>query len=358
MKDELAQELLARVMEWTPAQLAEYGPQLQVLARLKYDDYEGFRPGEKFLESLSRWLSQFEVDERRTAVRFILRDLTFISRAELEHAIGLVYPDFIRPMLREHVAAELGIPGHLLKRIVDSTHFEGRQRRMIVLGLADGARLDRLRRACPRLSHEQFSLVPDMSDPLISDMRNQLEKALAKRSLPGPAVFQHVLLVDDFSGSGFTLIREENSAWEGKLIKAQAHIQRMQALSALETPAQVSLLLYVANGAALTRVRDQMDRAGLSAWTIDAVQKLPDNCKVTDASIRALCEHYYDPSLDDEHKGSAVFGFREVALPLVLSHNTPNDSIALLWGDTADLEIGLKRHALFPRYERHHVARP
>jgi hypothetical protein len=359
MKDDLAEDVLARIMEWSPQQLVEYGPQLQVLASLKYDDYEGFRPGEKFLESLARWLHQFAtIEERRIAMTFVLNELVFISRAELEHAIELVYPDFIRPRLREFVATDLAIAPHLVSQITSSVEFQARQRRMMILGLADGARLDRLRRACPLLSHEQFSVIPDMSDELIRAMVDRLSTALAKRELPGLALFQHVLLVDDFTGSGYTLIRQKDDQWAGKLIHAKDRIDHMQSIGALADPAHISVLLYIGNGAAMQYVREHMNRAGLSNWSLEAVQRIPDECKVTDPDIRALGERYYDPILDDEYKGRAVFGFREMALPLVLSHNTPNDSIALLWGDTSQRDDSRHIHALFPRYERHHVDRP
>ena len=79
MKDELAERLLSKVMNWSAEQLRDHGGALQDLARYKYDEYEGFRLGEKFLESLARWLHQFEPEERRIAVNFVLKRLVFIG---------------------------------------------------------------------------------------------------------------------------------------------------------------------------------------------------------------------------------------------------------------------------------------
>jgi hypothetical protein len=357
LRDELAEEVLAGVMSWEPAQLAEHGSKLQLLARLKYDDYEGFRPGEKFLENLARWLSQFEPEERRLAIRFVLEELIFISRAEMEHAIELVYPDFLRPFLRETVAAELGVTPYKLTAVVGSKQFAAHQRKVLILGLADGARLDRLRRACPELSHEQFCLIPDASDDLIRNMAEKLSGALSQRDLPGPSQFQHVLLVDDFTGTGFTLIRRGSQGLDGKLARAKLSLDKFQDLGALATPATVNVLVYVGSEQAEVHVKDHLREAGLE-WHFDAVQRIPKSCRVTNATLRALCKRYYDPVLDDVHKGSPIYGYHDAALPLVLSHNTPNDSIAIIWADTSERDGSLQRCALFPRYERHHVDRP
>ena len=45
-------------------------------------------------------------------------------------------------------------------------------------------------------------------------------------------------------------------------------------------------------------------------------------------------------------------GFSAACLPVVLSHNTPNNSVALLWGPSN----GLKGRGLFPRVSRHRGA--
>jgi hypothetical protein len=74
--------------------------------------------------------------------------------------------------------------------------------------------------------------------------------------------------------------------------------------------------------------------------------------------MEALANAYGDPTLRDAHKGDATLGFRDSRLPLVLSHNTPNNSIALLWADTSERPGSKHRYALFTRYERHSADRP
>ena len=51
-------------------------------------------------------------------------------------------------------------------------------------------------------------------------------------------------------------------------------------------------------------------------------------------------------------------GFGGFALPVVLHHNTPNNSVGQLWADTSERNDGANRRALFPRRERHNPERP
>jgi hypothetical protein len=358
MKDELAARLLARVMEWDDPQFREHGDAFQRLARHKYDEYEGFSPGEKFLESLASWLWQLDnLEERRYAASFVRERLIFISRAELDHVIELVYPDVIRPLLRARAGADLRIPTYQVRRITESSEFRALQRKTVILGLADGARLDRLRRASPDLSHEQFSLVPDLQDDVIAEMQQKLDGALHQLDLEGPSVFRHAILVDDFSGTGFTLIRREHGEWKGKLPDAHRNVDRLKVSGALAADASVTIILYVASELAEQNVRQRLVESGFG-WELRVVQRIPNSSRVPEGPFADLCKKYYDPILNDIHKGSAPLGFQEAALPLILSHNTPNDSLCLLWGDTTQREGSLRRHALFPRYERHHVERP
>ena len=62
---------------------------------------------------------------------------------------------------------------------------------------------------------------------------------------------------------------------------------------------------------------------------------------------------YYDPKAFDKHIAvggttSAQLGFAACALPVVLSHNTPNNSVYILWGPET-----FKFFGLFPRVSRH-----
>mgnify|MGYP001227086447 CR=1 FL=1 len=359
MKDELAERVLANVMAWNAAQVAEVGGALQQLAGLKYDEYEGYRPGVKFLESLAAWLWQMEPPERELAVEFVLKHLVFISRAELEHLIETVYPDVIRPLLVERAASLLGAAPHRVKAVTESPEFRELQRKTLILGLADGARLDRLRRASPELSHEQFWLVPELGEQVGRSMADQLQKALTAMNVPGPALFLNILLVDDFTGSGATLLRPDGPSWKGKLWKTHLQIESLK--DAIAADAQVTILLYIASEQAQQRLQERLKDAGLP-WEIRVVQRLRASLSVTDARLVDICNRYFDPILQDQHLlvggQSAALGFGGVSLPLVIHHNTPNNSIAILWADTSDRLDSARRRALFPRRERHQSDRP
>jgi hypothetical protein len=72
------------------------------------------------------------------------------------------------------------------------------------------------------------------------------------------------------------------------------------------------------------------------------------------ASIQALLdkEKYFDSRANDKHMKvggtDGRLGFADCALPVVLSHNTPNNAVYLLWGPEQ-----YKYSGLFPRVVRH-----
>lgn len=173
----------------------------------------------------------------------------------------------------------------------------------------------------------------------------------------GAPKFTDILLVDDFTGSGFTMIREEPDGFDGKLVKVKKHFDEMANRDVLEADARVTVVTYVASETAERWILDHLQR-GRMQWTFKTVQRIPDSSRVFDPAMEALCRKYYDDALRDEHKGEAILGYRESRLPLVLTHNTPNNSICLLWIDTSEMPDTKRRHALFPRYERHSASRP
>ena len=73
MKDENAQALLAKVMGWDSDATIAYVPKLQLLADFKFDQYQRFAPGKRFIESLALWLNQFADGDRQAALDFCAR---------------------------------------------------------------------------------------------------------------------------------------------------------------------------------------------------------------------------------------------------------------------------------------------
>jgi len=85
MRDLLAERLLGKVMNWTPEDVARERPILQALATLKYDEYQQFSPGMRFVESLALWLNQFTPEEKVVVYQFVKDRLIFFSSAEMNH---------------------------------------------------------------------------------------------------------------------------------------------------------------------------------------------------------------------------------------------------------------------------------
>lgn len=81
------------------------------------------------------------------------------------------------------------------------------------------------------------------------------------------------------------------------------------------------------------------------------VHLIENSYKLTNQKIVEICQKdtYYDAEkLEDRHTGSVKLGFSQCALPVVLYHNTPNNSISILWAyENATFK------GLFPRVPRH-----
>ena len=361
MKSELAEELLDKLMDWDAAAFQEKVQRLLALATYKFDEYGNFRPGVKFFESLAAWLRQFEDPaERATAIDFVLNGLIFISDAEMTHLIELVYPDHIELVLRRRVAELIRCSPYAISQIVGADAFKALRRRSLVLGASDGARLDRLRRSAPFLSHEQFLQSSEPSLDQVTDMRDKLGEALEGWGLNYPAMFEHVFLVDDFAGSGKTLLRKRHNCYEGKLARLATAIETLRKEGLLTDTVEVTIILYVATEDARQHLEETIRTCPLPAWEVRVVQVLPISARVDDRdpAFASLCDRYYDNWFTDEHKGRVPLGYNNSALPLVLSHNTPNNSVCLLWADSTAEDGSGHRRALFPRYERHHRDRP
>lgn len=213
MKKELAEALLARIMGWTDAEKAAERARLESFAAYKYDRYQQYAPGRRFIESLALWLRQFDPgDERRAAYEFVRNRLMFISEDEMNYLVGLVFPTIIRPMLLADAAREAAIAPERLKTIVASPQYKARLRRTLFLGLSDGARTDQFRRANPQdISNEQVFHAYDISsakaETMIVKLKKDLGQILGREPSAEEASFQYVVLADDFSASGTSAIR-------------------------------------------------------------------------------------------------------------------------------------------------------
>ena len=390
MKQLLAERLLMKVMGWNGARLAEELPILDRMARFKYDEYQRFAPGRKFIESLGLWLDQFESsDERETAYAFVKRRLVFASSQEMRHLVEASFPDAIRPILIRNVAAQLGIPRYRLSQVINNDGYRRMLRASLFLGLSDGAQMDVFRRTA-NLDNEQVWQAYELSNTKSDDMLKNLRKNLASNN----AFFECVFLLDDFSASGRSYIRKEDGIWKGKIVKAIRQFTRPKGEASnllSHSGCNMYIVLYVATQIALDHIRENLNEflaehtrrpvglrqkirrifgfdSGrqssflLSMPHVFAVYELPamtalDDGNPDDEAFLALVDddrYYRGRGLDEhEEKGGTSDmkrGFAGCALPLVLSHNCPNNSVYLLCAE--DQEPG-DRRGLFPRRTRH-----
>ncbi len=368
----MQKDYLASVMKWTAADVAQERPVLQAMADIKYDEYQQFSPGMRFVESLALWLNQFmSIDERRTAYSFVKNRLVFFSEAEMAHLISIAYPDHIKPILLQHAASSLNLPEIYISKIVNSPEFGILQRRCLFLGLSDGARIDVFRRSnTGYLSHEQIWQTYDISNEKAENMRkklaNDIKQIFGKSLLDTEKTFRMVFLLDDFSGSGISYLtkNQETGNFEGKISKFYTQFKKKDSgLFQLidENYLYICIVLYMATDKSrsfLEKMLSELLGGDLvRRWNIIIVQPIEEDVSLKDSSDDApffdLTESYYDSSLEDEHtrKGGKDVkqGFAGCALPLILSHNTPNNSVALLWADPDRYKI----RGLFPRVSRH-----
>ena len=367
MKDQLAEELLAKVMGWkNPEDFVQYGLPLQAIAAYKYDEYQLFFPGMRFIESLASWLNQVAtVAQRNTLLDFVRDRLVFISSAEMHHLVSIAYPDHIRPFLLSKAASEAGLPKWRRGRIATSQEFRARERRCLFLGLSDGSHTDVLRRANPHLQNEQVRQSHELSDDRIVDLKSDLCQDLAtifgRKPTPQEAVFRSVVLLDDFSASGLSYIRDKpDGSTAGKVGKFLTSLKdESKALRNLFTRdgLEVILVLYLATETAERVLSDKLAKfcaaCGYESKLL-VVQQFPESLRINAGTLPEL-DLILDSHYDSDNETSSTrlggtdlkYGFAGGGLPLILSHNTPNNSIGLLWAE------GSRMRPLFPRVTRH-----
>jgi hypothetical protein len=232
------------------------------------------------------------------------------------------------------------------------------------LGLSDGARTNELRRASDGgISNEQIWQAYELGEQKSDDMLNELKESLEKAGSPVKSPrFNLIWLLDDFSGSGNTYIRYDNAQkrFKGKLKKVydQLHSGYLVDPSHYE----VFLLLYVATRQAIDHIEYWCERftsengyKPLQMRVLCILERETALTKSTTGAVATLLnkQQYFDQRVaQDRHIAvggtDGRLGFAGCALPVVLSHNTPNNSIYLLWGPEHYTFFGL-----FPRVSRH-----
>ena len=382
MNQDLALKVLGRIMKWPDDHARDEFQWLRLMARLKYDGYHDFHAGMRFVESLVTWLQQFESSqERETAYAFVRRTLVYVGPSEMQRLVEQFYPRTVRDRLVSMVAAECGIQRYQVLADPAARAKEKRLRRQtLFMGLSDGARIDTIRRAYSGvLSNEQFVSSTQVDTEKWKDLLDNLRHDLQD---PG-ARFRLVYLIDDFTGTGTSLLRfdKEKKKWKGKLIRFLDSVgnasKQLRNGELFPDDWVLGVHHYVASSAAVEAIRKRLSEATNSLETLETVRNrvphssfgmvFPRDLPIDATPGRhdefiGLTQTYYDPKIRTKHTDVGGvehlgLGYGGCALPLVLEHNTPNNAVALLWaetegGDRGDTDAPAMR-PLFRRRQRH-----
>ena len=217
MEEKLSERLLSIELGWDIETAQNEISKIRYLAAVKYDGYRNFEPGRRFMESLFLWLRNFDTrDEKISAYQFAMNRIVYISETQMDHLVGLLYPQRIFPILCDQAVEKIGIDPYHKRKIRNSEAFKVLERKTLFLGMSDGARMDAFRRK-NSLINEQISVSHELSKEKWKRMQDDLEEWLNEHKIKSQPVFENVFLIDDFSGSGNSILRRDNGEYKGKL---------------------------------------------------------------------------------------------------------------------------------------------
>ena len=377
MNSNLANQLLASIMKWDAPILASERAALEFMGSMKYDAYDRYMPGMRFMSSLVQWLNDIKEEDRDEAYKFIKEKLVFISSMQMNYLVDLLYDSKIRPILLDMSTVETGMPSYKCSSKVVRTRFEIEKRSALVIGLSDGAHTDILRRSAG-FNNEQVltNYYPDGKK--LKDMLDELRKDQKLKEIENP-FFRRIFLIDDFTASGKSFIRfdESDGEYHGKLkriidelcikgyVEKEQKIEHLSYLLNPEQKIQIDILFCIATEKARTNIKSSLDDYLKSVnwqnkveFNIHIVQILEDKLSIDIMKDKDLVkllkkdEHFVEECVISKSykvgkNDNPWLGFDECALPVVLAHNTPNNSLPIIWQDAE------RFHGLFPRISRH-----
>lgn len=362
MNENLAKQLLKTdAMEWSDLEWTKERKFIENFSNYKYDEYQQYSPGRRFVENLYLWLKQFRtISERKTAYEYIKHNLIFISTSELDHLIKMSYRDLILGyLIKKLQSIHPKIDGDKIIQTVKSREFSILKDQCLFLGLSDGAKIDVFRRHSG-LDHEQVFSTYMIADVKTNEFLEKLNERLAKHNVKDEKKFKMVFLVDDFSASGLSFIRKKGDKFKGKIPKFFTPIKEKHYVSKLfEEKFSICVLLYVATTRAKTHIKELGNEFFADTnvdFDVKVVQEI-SNGRLSEEkhdSFFKIVSDYYDSEIEKNASfnvgdtTSPFLGFDGCGLSVVMSHNCPNNSLPLLWYDPEHY----KYRGLFPRVER------
>ena len=153
-------------------------------------------------------------------------------------------------------------------------------------------------------------------------------------------MFRSVVLLDDFSASGVSYIRKKEDGTiagkVGRFLDSLHDSSNPLSRIILRQNLEVILVLYMGTQRAETVLRENLNEScaeyGQEAHVL-VVQPFPEGHRIVagmfpdfDALIESHYDHENESTSTDLGGTDLKYGFAGGALPLVLSHNTPNNS--------------------------------
>lgn len=372
MKNEIAQAFLFSVMQNTQVKVDDSRKYFQTMAKFKYDDYQQFSPGMRFFERLALWLDQFTDEDKPRALKFIREKLIFISQSEMNLLISSAFPDLLRGFLINDISKEISKPAYCITAITNSVNYKKLVRQSLFCGMSDGAKMETFRRAnAGIITHEQIYQTYELSDTRAEKMQEELIKDLKKiigvEEIPETDnKFKRIFLLDDFSASGTSYLKysDEEKKLKGKIAALYKSIFTSDSFKKIFDidNLKVYVVIYLCTEQAKNQIEsnfNELHKSYANKPELVCMHIIPNTDKlneINDSDVIKICndDKYYDAiELEDEHTkkgGSNVkLGFGKCALPLILAHNTPNNSVPILWA----YDTSKKFKGLFPRIPRH-----
>lgn len=310
MRDFLAERLLVKILAWTPDEITNERPLLQALANFKYNDYQQFSTGIRFIESLVRWLNQFEnLSERKVAYDFLKDELIFISNEQMSYLVSITFNEVINPILISKTALDIDVSANLVHKIINSDEYKLNLRKSLFIGLSDGSRIDQLRRNSG-LDNEQVATTHQISTEKIMDMLDELELAVKTK-----CKFKTVFLLDDFTASGKSYFRSEEN--KGKIFKflmkvfgkdeeliASKEREEWDSLTD-KNELDIHIIFYLATEEAIQTIQSEIDKWKLSnnisneikVSTIQLISSAVKTKVLLNQEFIKLAEKYFDPKV-------------------------------------------------------------
>lgn len=373
MKEKQAQRLVGNLMGWEVERATAEFAWLGLMVNYKFDDYQQYGPGHRFYVHLLRWLSQFPAATREGAWSILRQHMIYINQEEMHHLVSLTGPVIERQM-RAAVAKRLNLPVYLVESDPKAQFMLREMRcRTLYVGVSDGARIDVFRRYNEGVvNNEQVVAMIEISMKKRLKLKEKLAKRLKEIGSQADDTFEWVCLVDDFTASGTTSIRydEEKQEWDGKVQRFMEELSEKPDQPLTSADAHVQVHHYLATATASSKVTSLLSQYQKQQSSMHFLPSfsyvLPPEVVVTADSypeISQLLTGRYDPSIETTHTGEGIaLGYKQGGLPLVLAHNTPNNSLATFWAisnpKAPNYVADNHMWPLFPRRQRHSDARP